>query len=167
MVRGTRGPMLIERAGEVLSSAGEVPLPLPAPAAQLTVVDLAWELSAVLAGDGWLSDLLTSGHPVVVAATASVPGLRRLEAALELLGRRRAPAACTVVALVGPARRALARPVAAALDALDRTGDLSGRLVTVPVHTPLRTRGIDSTPLPAPLLRAAGDLLDLTTTARS
>ena len=130
-------------------------------------MDLAWELAAVLSGDGWLTDLLATGHPVVVAATASVPGLRRLEAALELLGRRRAPDACTVVALVGPARRALTRPVAAALDALERTRGLTGRLVTVPVHPHLKTRGIDSTPLPAPLLRAAGDLLDLTTTARS
>ena len=166
-LRGTRGPVSIERAAEVLASAGEVPLPLPAPAAGLTVVDLAWEVAAVLWGDGWLTDLLTTGRPLVVAATASVPGLRRLEVALELLGRRLAPHARTVVALAGPARRALPRPVAAALDALDRTRDLTGRVVTVPVHPPLRTRGIDSTPLPAPLLRAAGDLLDLTTTARS
>ena len=59
-LRGTRGPVSIERSGEVLASAGEVPLPLPAPAAGLTVVDLAWELAAVLSGDGWLTDLLTT-----------------------------------------------------------------------------------------------------------
>ena len=78
--------MRIERVADTLHGPHEVPTPTPGQRCDLLVVDVAWELGAVLAGHGWLTDLLeTTPAPVVVTASATVPGLRRLETALDLL----------------------------------------------------------------------------------
>ena len=160
-VRGTRDAVLIERPADSLGGPHEVPHPRPRGDDALVVVDVAWELGTVLAGHGWLTDLLEDPGPVVVTAPATVPGLRRLDTALAMLAH-----AHPVVALLGPRRRALPRPVTSALTALCRTHDLAGRLVHVPADTRLRTRGVDSTPLPPALLRAATELLTLTDLTR-
>jgi len=160
-VRGTRDAVLIERPADSLGGPHEVPHPSPGGDDALVVVDVAWELGTVLAGHGWLTDLLENPGPVVITAPATVPGLRRLDAALAMLEH-----AHPVVALVGPRRRALPRPVTSALTALSRTHDLTGRLVHVPADARLRTRGVDSTPLPPALLRAATELLTLTDLTR-
>ena len=96
-----------------------------------------------------------------MTAPATVPGLRRLDTALAMLEH-----AHPVVALMGPRRRALPRPVTSALTALCRIHDVTERLVHVPADTRLRTRGVDSTPLPPALLRAATELLTLTDLTR-
>lgn len=160
-VRGTRGAVLLERPGDILGGPHEVPYPRPGDDAPLVVVDVAWELGMVLAGHGWLTDLLEGPGPVVVTAPATVPGLRRLDAALVTLNH-----AHPVVAIIGSRRRTLARPVSSAMTALCRTHDLTGRVVRVPADTRLRTRGVDSTPLPPALLRAATELLTLTDLTR-
>ena len=160
-VRGTRDTVLIERPADTLGGAHEVPHPSPSDDDALVVVDVAWELGTVLAGHGWLTDLLEDPGPVVVAAPATIPGLRRLDAALGMLDH-----AHPVVALIGPRRRGLPRPVSSALTALCRAHDLTGRIVYVPADTRLRTHGVDSTPLPPALLRAATELLDLTDLTR-
>ncbi len=160
-VRGTRDAVLLERPADTLGGPHEVPHPRPGDDAALVVVDVAWELGTVLAGQGWLTDLLEGPGPVVIAATPTVPGLRRLDASLGMLSH-----AHPVVALVGPRRRGLPRPVTSALTALSRTHDLAGRVVDVPVDRRLRTRGVDSTPLPPGLLRAATELLALTDLTR-
>jgi hypothetical protein len=160
-VRGTRGAVLIERPADTLGGPHEVPHPSPGDDDALVVVDVAWELGTVLAGHGWLTDLLEDPGPVVVTAPATVPGLRRLDTALAMLEH-----AHPVVALMGPRRRTLPRPVTSTLTALCRTHDLTGRLVHVPPDTRLRTRGVDSTPLPPALLRAATELLTLTDLTR-
>ncbi|KGN41033.1 hypothetical protein [Knoellia aerolata] len=156
-VRGARDAVLIERPADVLGGPHEVPHPRPSEHNGLMVVDVAWELGTVLAGHGWLTDLLEGPGPVVLTAPATVPGLRRLDAALGLLAHAR-----PVVALLGPRRRALPRHIASALAALSRSHDLAGRVVEVPADTRLRTCGVDSTPLPQGLLRAATELLALT-----
>jgi hypothetical protein len=160
-VRGTRDAVLLQRPADILGGPHEVPHPLPGDDDALVVVDVAWELGSVLAGHGWLTDLLEAPGPVVVTAPATVPGLRRLDAALAMFERGH-----PVVALIGPRRRALHRPVSSALAALSRTHDLAGRVVHVPADTRLRTRGVDSAPLPAALLRAATELLTLTDQTR-
>ena len=160
-VRGTRDAVLIERPADTLGGPHEVPHPCPSGDPTLVVVDVAWELGTVLAGHGWLTDLLDGPGPVVVTAPATVPGLRRLDTALGMLNH-----AHPVVALMGPRRRALPRPVTSALAALSRTHDLTGRVIHVPADTRLRTRGVDSNPLPPALLRAAIELLTLTDLTR-
>lgn len=160
-VRGTRNAVLIERPADTLGGPHEVPHPSPGGDPTLVVVDVAWELGTVLAGHGWLTDLLEDPGPVVVTTPATVPGLRRLDAALGMLEH-----AHPVVALVGPRRRALPRPVTSALTALCRIHDLAGRVVDVPADARLRSRGVDSTPLPPALLRAASELLALTDLTR-
>lgn len=160
-VRGTRNAVLIERPADSLGGPHEVPHPSPGGDDALVVVDVAWELGTVLAGHGWLTDLLEDPGPVVVTAPATVPGLRRLDTALAMLEH-----AHPVVALMGPRSRALPRPVTSTLTALCRTHDLTGRLVHVPPDTRLRTRGVDSTSLPPALLRAATELLTLTDLTR-
>ena len=160
-VRGTRDAVLIERPADTLGGPHEVPHPSPGGDDALVVVDVAWELGSVLAGHGWLTDLLEDPGPAVVTSPATVPGLRRLDTALAMLDP-----AHPVVALVGPRRRALPRPVTSALAALSRTHGLNGRVVHVPVDTRLRTRGVDSAPLPSALLRAATELLTLTDLTR-
>ena len=92
--------------------------------------------------------------PMVLATTATIPGMRRLETALSLLGSRRC-----VVAVLGPPRRRWPAAVAAALGPAGRELDRAGRLVTVPVDRRLAVRGIDSTPLPGPVLGAARTVL--------
>lgn len=156
-VRGTRDAVLLERPAEVLGGPHEVPHPRPGMGDGLVVVDVAWELGTVLAGHGWLTDLLEGPGPVVLVAAPTVPGLRRLDTALGLLAHGH-----PVVALVGPRRRALPRPVASAMRALSRAHDLTGRVVDVPADAHLRTCGVDSTPLPPGLLLAATELLTLT-----
>lgn len=160
-VRGTRDAVLLERPADTLGGPHEVPHPSPGGDDALVVVDVAWELGSVLAGHGWLTDLLEGPGPVVVTAPATVPGLRRLDAALAMLEH-----AHPVVALIGPRRRGLLRPVSSAVAALSRTHDLVGRVVHVPAEARLRTRGVDSTPLPPGLLRAATELLALTDLTR-
>ena len=160
-VRGTRDAVLIERPADTLGGPHEVPHPSPGGDDALTVVDLAWELGMVLAGHGWLTDLLEDPGSVVVTAPATVPGLRRLDTALGLLEHTH-----PVVALVGPRRGTLPRPVASARAALCRTHGLAGRVIDVPADARLRTHGVDSTPLPPALLRAATELLTLTDLTR-
>jgi len=154
-ILGSRGPVRIERVGDALQGPDEVPTPPAGDGCDLLVVDVAWELGAVLAGHGWLTDLLDHNLAVVVVtATATVPGLRRLDGALDLLHPTR-----PIVAMGGPAGRSHPRQVKAALTALARTHDLADRVVDVPVDAHLRTCGVDSRPLPRSLLLAAEALL--------
>ena len=163
-LQGTRETVLIERPAQVLTTAANVPVPTyPPTLPPLTVVDVAWELGQVLATPSWLADLLRDGPTVVVAATATIPGLRRLEAALTMLGRSRFDNG-VVAAVLQPRRSGRAR--AAFRSAGPHTAALirAERLVAVPTVSALSTRGLDSAPLPAPLLDAATRLLELTDT---
>ncbi|MBD3783005.1 MAG: hypothetical protein IE926_08640 [Micrococcales bacterium] len=155
-IRGTRGAVTLTRPGQVLSGPGEVPVPALGQGPGLVVLDVAWDLGAVLTGNGWLATVLHGPGPVVVVARASVPGVRRLDAALHLLAH-----AGPVLALVGTRRPP--RPVAAAVAEVTARHHLTGnRIVHVPLDARLAARGIDSAPLPTSLLSAAGSILRTT-----
>lgn len=160
---GRRGRVSIARTTEVHLTAthltaADLPLPdEPTTDPDLTVLDVGWDLGYVLATPGWLSDHLRRAGPVIVTTTATIPGLRRLETALTLLGPDRA-----LVAVLGPTRRRWPRHLNAALGPHATARDNAGLLTVIPTDKHLATRGLDSTPLAPSLLRAAENLLHLT-----
>ena len=152
---GRRGRVSIARTTGVQLGADELPTPdEPATTPALTVLDVGWELGHALATPGWLRDQLRHAETVIAATTATIPGLRRLETALSLLGPGR-----TVVAVLGPARRRWPRHLSAALGPQATAADQAGLLIAVAADKHLATRGLDSSALPASLLHAAENLL--------
>lgn len=157
-LQGTRDTVLIERPAALLATVGDLPAPTtPTDTPPLTVVDVAWELGQVLAAPSWVADLLRHSPSVVVTATATIPGLRRLEVALSMLAHT-----LSVAAVLGPRRRKWARAVALSAGPLTTELIRGGRLVEVPTDARLSARGLDSHALPTSLLHAATDLLHLT-----
>ena len=150
-----REEVALARAGGVLAGVGEVPAP-PDPAApvELTVLDVGWVLGQVMAAGGWVADTVNDARTVVAVTTATVPGLRRGENALTLLGSDR-----VVLAVVGPARRRWPRPLAGAVGPQAATVERAGRMVCVPVHGRLAIHGLDTTALPRSVLAAAATIL--------
>jgi len=161
--RGTRDGILLERASDVLVSIQEVPTPsVPDPSIGLTVLDVGWEIGQVLTAPAWLGEQVLSADLVVLVTTATVPGLRRLEGALDLLvatGTRDAGTTCAAV--VGPKRKKWPRLVGQSVGPLTRGLDQAGRLIDVPEDRALAIAGLDATSLPTPLLAAAATLLRL------
>lgn len=157
--RGTRGEVLLERASDVLSCVEDVPPP-SAPDADLalTVLDVAWGIGQVLTASSWVREHVVGADPVVLVTTATVPGLRRLEGALDqlsLVGTR----ACAAV--VGPRRRKWPSAVEHSAGRLTRDLIADARLVTVAQDRSLAVSGLDAASLPTSLLAAATDLLRL------
>ena len=150
-----RDRVLIARAAGVLHGVADVPPPdqVPGPVG-LSVLDVGWDLGQVLAGAGWLGEQVTAAETVVAVTSATVPGLRRLENAVTVLGAER-----VIAAVVGAARRRWPRPLVAAIGPHTASVDRAGRLLSVPVDAALAVRGLDSSPLPRPLLGAATTLL--------
>ena len=155
-VRGSRDRVLLDRADGARTDPDAVPTPADVDIPVVTMVDVGSQLEQVLAGRGWLTGLLAASPTVLVVARVSVPGLRRLESCLQLLDAGR-----TLAVVVGPPRRRWPRPLAHSVGTL--TGGLldAGRLVVIPEDRALAVRGLTPDPLPAPLLKAAGDLLPL------
>lgn len=154
--QGTRDNVLLERGGDVLVGVDEVPTPTrPERPFALTVLDVAWELGQVLATPSWLGDSVRAVPAVVVVAPATVPGFRRLEVALDLLGVDR-----VVTAVVGPRRKKWPKGIEHGTGLHTRRLLSTDRLVEVPADRTLAVAGIDPNPLPAPMLTAAGRLLD-------
>ena len=152
---GRREQVSIARTIGMYLAAGELPVPDEAPpGTTVSVVDVGWELGQVLAGTGWLRHTVADAPTVVAVTAPTVPGLRRLENALTLLGAER-----TVIAVVGAPRRRWPPDLTAAMGPHTRTATLHGRLVRVPADRQLAERGVDAAPLPAALLQAAATLL--------
>jgi len=89
-LRGTRDTVVVERRSD---SSGS-PDGLPAPAASglpLTIVDSSWDVVALLASSGWLGELSRTTPCIVLVTRATIPGLRRLSTAVELVGDARRP----------------------------------------------------------------------------
>jgi len=159
--RGTRDGVLLERASNVLVSVQEVPTPsVPDRNIALTVLDVGWEIGQVLATPGWLGGQVRGADLVVLATTATVPGLRHLESALDLLA-----GTSTCAAVIGPRPKKWPRPVACSAGPRTRGLETAGRLVDVPADRALAITGLDATPLPASLLQAAAALLRLVPSA--
>ena len=155
--RGTRDGILLERASNVLVSVQEVPTPsVPDRNIALTVLDVGWEIGQVLATPGWLGGQVRGADLVVLATTATVPGLRHLESALDLLA-----GTSTCAAVIGPKPKKWPRPVGYSAGPRTRALEAAGRLVDVPADRALAITGLDATPLPASLLHAAATLLRL------
>jgi len=155
--RGTRDGILLERASNVLANLQEVPTPsVPDRPIALTVLDVGWEIGQVLATPGWLGGQVRGADLVVLVTTATVPGLRHLEGALDLLA-----GTSTCAAVIGPRSKKWPRPVGYSAGPRTRALQAAGRLVDVPADRALAIAGLDATPLPSSLLQAAATLLRL------
>lgn len=152
-LRGSRGPVIVERRA---ASAGSPEL-LPAPAdtdSALTVIDSSWDVASLLGSPGWLGELARTETAVVLVAQTTIPGLRRLGAALQAVGEGRA-VAVTVGAKRWP------RPVEQSAGAVVRRLRDEGRIIHVPHDPALSLSGLTPDPLPPAILRPARALLTL------
>lgn len=160
---GRRERVLIERASQVLAGVDDVPIPtnflVPShpDSTGLTVLDVGWEVGQLVASNSWLLEGIGRADQVLVVAPATVPGIRRLEGALELLDRasgRRCGG--TRVAVLGPKRQKWPRGLQHAGGPHTRRAlDDKGSVIEIPEDRELAMNGLDSRPLPQQLLTAA------------
>ncbi len=156
--QGRREKVLIERVCEVLAGVDEVPSPTPAEhTPQLTVLDVGWEVGQLTTTDSWVGDAVANAEQVLLVSIATVPGMRRLEGALELLVNHAGGDVTdrTWVAVVGPRRRKWPRGVEHAGGPHARRALNSGRVVEIPEDRGLSIHGLDSRPVPPAVLAAA------------
>jgi hypothetical protein len=148
---GRRGGCMVLRPVVTPASATAVPA-LAATGPGWAVVDAGWPLREVMAGPGALRTLVDDAG-VVVVCRASVPGVRQVERALDVLPRH------PVVAAVG-ARRWPAAARASFGPQLSRVMD-EGRAVLVPTSRRVEINGIDTEALPGSISGAAARLVEL------
>ena len=176
-VRGTRGQVLLERVGEVLASPGQVPAPASlreddqvrdgqlsdgqlgdaGGAECLTVIDTGWEVGQLVAGGGWLGDVVRRAPVVVVVARPTIPSFRRLEAALELLEADHGASA--QIAVLGGRRKRWAKGVEHSAGPRTRAALREDRVHEIPEDRHLAVAGLSSVGLPPGLVAAAERLL--------
>lgn len=152
-VRGSRADVIIERLQDTWTDPTRVPFPpLLDRISRLTVLDVSWDPTLLIATPTWMTQMLSDAPAVVVVGTATVPGLRRLENAVGLLGVARC-----VATVLGPPVRRWSR----SLDVGTQLKGLAaaGRLVEIPVVPRLQLAGIDAADLPGSLLTAAQRVL--------
>lgn len=160
--QGRRDHVLIERASEVFTGPGDIPAPTVTDEEhQLTILDSGWEASQLLGTDCWLADAARGADQVVLVAAVTVPGIRRLESVLAVLGHRpgdrlgeRLGDQITVVVL-GPRRKKWPKGVEQAAGGAVRQALQGGRFVEVPFDRDLRIRGLDTREIPTAVLTAA------------
>lgn len=144
--RGSRGDVLLERP-----ITGDATVPVPTESAvEWTLVDTNWT-TASGPGAAWLMSVLRTLDDVVLVSNATVPGVRRLESCAELLGRD------ALWVVVGPVAKRWPRPVkiaAAGTPARVHSADF-------PLDPRVQVTGLTPDPLPAPLLKAAQNVLAL------
>lgn len=153
-VQGSRGPVLVERRGERIESPANCPTPSMA-TRSLTVLDCGWDVDLIVNGDNWLGAAIRGVSAVVVVTRPTVPGMRRLEAAVGLVGLGRV---CGVV--VGVEKR-WPRPVEQALGQSGRALRAEGRLIGLPHDPALAMEGLTPAPLPASILAGCAAVLSL------
>ena len=157
--RGTRDRVLIDRVSHGALTPGDLPIP-PESDVDLSVVDVARPAEAVLATECWLREVLVSGEPLLLVATATVPGLRRLETTLTLLADHRNVSHC-VVAVLGPRLARWPGPVRHSTGPRTNALAETGRLVAIPCDRRLAITGPDTAPLPSAVVAAATTALEL------
>lgn len=185
-VRGHREQVVLDRLAEDHPGPGHLPHPGPYPdpkspdpgldvdpgpgagargSGQVPVVlDVGWDVHVLARAGGWLPAALARSRVLVLVTTATVPGMARLDAALNTLNTLDTPGvgeSRVVVAVRGPARRRWPRPVTGApgpqaRDLLDRSW------VRVPHCPGLAVRGLDTGSLPTSLVAAGARILALT-----
>ncbi len=145
--RGSRGDVVLERP-----IAGDATVPVPTESSvEWTFVDTNWTTMSG-PGAGWLGSVLRTLDDVVVLVTnATVPGVRRLESCAELLGRH------ALGVVVGPTAKRWPRPVKVAAAGIPARLHLTD----FPLDSRLQATGLTPDPLPAPLLKAAQNVLAL------
>ncbi|MCA0306316.1 MAG: hypothetical protein LCH87_02925 [Actinobacteria bacterium] len=153
-VQASRGPVLVERRGERVASPAHCPAPRVT-TRTLTVLDCAWEVDLLVGDDGWLGATIRNAPAAVMVTRPTVPGMRRLEAAVGLLGLDRV---CGVV--VGVEKR-WPRPVEQALGTSGRALRAEGRLIGLPHDPILAMEGLTPEPLPAPILASCSAVLTM------
>jgi len=160
--RGSRGDVVLEHRSELVVCPQDLPLPRHwAALAGVTVLDVAAEPGQLFASGAWLAAAVREARGVVVVTTATVPGLRRLQSTLHLLGLTgdEGDLGRHVVAVLGPPRRRWPREVAHSLGTLTAGLEAAGHLIPVPHDPTLAVRGLDGTDLPAGVLAAATQIL--------
>ncbi|NHC22974.1 hypothetical protein G6553_07290 [Nocardioides sp. IC4_145] len=158
--QGKRDHVLLERASEVLAGVDEVPLPTEAEhETQLTILDVGWEAGQLLATDCWLAEAVRTADQVVLVTTATVPGMRRAGVVVDLLAGHWQPGQITL-AVRGPRRKKWPRGLEHAGGPAVRRALDADRCVEIPEDRDLAVNGVDSRPVPAPLISAARQLLE-------
>jgi hypothetical protein len=153
-VHGSRGQVLIERRSDRVEGPSGCPAPT-ATSLPLTVLDGSWDVDLLTADPAWLGSTVREARVVVAVTGPTVPGLRRLEAALGLLGAHR-----THAVVVGIEKR-WPKPVEQALGPSARALRAAGRLVGLPFDPNLAVNGLTPEALPAPVLAGCSSLLAL------
>lgn len=151
---GRRDAVRIERRRDQCCDPARLPAPLPGEPGRVTVVDAWWEPRQLLDATGWLADLARSCPRVVLVARATVPGMARLEAAVNLFG----PERCWAVVAAGPRR--WPQPVERSLGARTRQLQAAGRLFALPSNPALAMSGITTEPLPRTFGTTARQLVE-------
>lgn len=144
--RGSRGDVLLERP---ITGAATAPVPTES-SVEWTFVDTNWTTVSD-PGAGWLGSVLRPFDDVVLVTNATVPGVRRLESCVELLGRD------AIGVVVGPTAKRWPRPVKVAAAGIPARVHLAD----FPLDPRLQVTGLAPDPLPAPLLKAAQNVLAL------
>jgi hypothetical protein len=144
--RGSRGDVLLERP-----ITGDAMVPVPTESAvEWTFVDTNW---TTVSGSrtGWPESLVRTLDDIVLVTNATVPGIRRLESCAELLGRD------ALGVVVGPTAKRWPRPVKVAAAGIPARVHLAD----FPLDPRLQVTGLTPDPLPAPLFKAAQNVLAL------
>lgn len=151
-VQGAREQVLIERRGDRVPALDLLPAPAPT-SVPLTVLDCSWDLDLLVSSQGWLGELARTLPSIAVVTRPTIPGMRRLEAAVALLGEHR------VHAVVVGVEKRWPRHVEQAMGTAARRLRAEGRLTGVPTDPKLASDGVTPDPLPAAVLAAGSDLL--------
>ena len=155
---GTRDQVTLTRATQVITGPEMVPSPAVVDSPGVDLLDVGWQLERIAAGEGWLPRQVRSAPIVIVAATASVPNLRRLENTLAALPS----SATTVLAVRSLGSKRLPGHVRAAIGPRTRAHQEQGTWVDIPHDKDLAERGLSGAPLPRTLLNAAHQISRLT-----
>ncbi|WP_298747057.1 hypothetical protein [uncultured Serinicoccus sp.] len=158
-IAGARGDVRLERGSGLCLHPDDVTLPDPAPdGTALTVLDLSWDPRVLAHATGWLTSALLAARSPVLVTTATMPGMRHLEAVLHAL-----PQDHEAVAVVRGGHRSRRWPTPVEQQTGPRARDLrqAGRVVTVPTEPQLAITGLDSSALPGSVLAAAAHVLAL------
>lgn len=164
--RGTRDQVVIDRPTGTLGAPAEIPAPPPGDRDDAaTIVDLARPPETLLEAPSWQQDVALGGDPLVLVTSATLPGLRRLESTLTLLAAH-CDTIRVVAVVLGPRRSRWPGPVRHGLGPRAAGLERAGRVVTFPADRRLAVTGLDTSPLPAPLLTAAATVLHLLAATR-
>ncbi|SMX87391.1 hypothetical protein BSP109_02210 [Brevibacterium sp. Mu109] len=159
--QGRRDRVLLERTSELAGGPASTPTPIVAAhPGQLTILDIGWEASQVLTTTSWLSTTIDDARALVMVTTATIPGFRRLDALMELLGELHPSVGERLhLAVLGPRRKKWPRGLEHAGGLATRQLLDSDRVVEIPHDRDLATTGLDSRPLPEAVLSAGAELL--------